>query len=430
VANRLPYGRSDLAFKDTAAVLSASVSIINTASGSVSAVIPLSDGCHSLNGIAVSPDGSFAYVSLVNARYRSTTTTIEYGWLTTNGICVIDIKDRKLVNTVLLDNVRKGFANPWDVVCADDKVFITAAGTDELCILDEFSLLKNLGAQEKDLSKDYSFARKFKKRISLSVKGPRAVAVMGKKAYVAGYFSDDIDIVDLEGDTARVTGHIGLFPDRPLAPLYRRGDALFSDAAISTGSWQSCFSCHPDGRMDGLTWDLINDGIGNPKNVKSLLLSPLTPPCMASGIRADAQVATRSGIKYILFAEPREADIMCIYEYLKSLKPVKSPHLINGQLSPSAKRGEILFGNLGCSACHPSPLYTDLKMHTVDSRGIMDDRDDYDTPSLVEVWRTSPYLHDGRFLTIEDLVRSRTHVLGRNLSKEEIADLVEFILSL
>ena len=31
-------------------------------------------------------------------------------------------------------------------------------------------------------------------------------------------------------------------------------------------------------------------------------------------------------------------------------------------------------------------------------------RPDFDTPTLIEVWRTAPYLHDGRYLTIEELI--------------------------
>ena len=43
--------------------------------------------------------------------------------------------------------------------------------------------------------------------------------------------------------------------------------------------------------------------MGNPKNTKTLLLSHQTPPCMATGIRKNAEVAVRSGVKYILFME-------------------------------------------------------------------------------------------------------------------------------
>jgi cytochrome c peroxidase len=60
--------------------------------------------------------------------------------------------------------------------------------------------------------------------------------------------------------------------------------------------------------------------------------------------------------------------------------------------------------------------------------------DKFTTPTLVEVWRTAPYIHDGRYLTIEELIVHGKHGLQNNvfdsLSKQQIDDLVEYILSL
>jgi hypothetical protein len=63
-------------------------------------------------------------------------------------------------------------------------------------------------------------------------------------------------------------------------------------AAISTGR---AVSCHPDGRSDRLNWDLLNDGVGNPKNTNSMLLAHQTPPAMSEGVRLTAEAAVRSG---------------------------------------------------------------------------------------------------------------------------------------
>jgi len=122
--------------------------------------------------------------------------------------------------------------------------------------------------------------------------------------------------------------------------------------------------------------------------------------------------------------------------YISSLKPVPSPFLVDGKLSQSALRGKALFheNRVGCFKCHPAPLYTDQKMHNVRSRGKYEYNENYDTPSLIEVWRTSPYLHDGRHVTIEELIRDGKHgnTRGRvdELTDQEIRDLAEFVLSL
>ena len=85
--------------------------------------------------------------------------------------------------------------------------------------------------------------------------------------------------------------------------------------------------------------------------------------------------------------------------------------------------------------CHPEPLYTDLLMHDVDSRGQYDRRDDFDTPTLIEVWRTAPYMHDGHYTTIKELIAKGKH--GKKgggdidkLTEQQLNDLVEFVLSL
>ena len=57
----------------------------------------------------------------------------------------------------------------------------------------------------------------------------------------------------------------------------------------------------------------------------------------------------------------------------------------------------------------------------------------FDTPSLVEVWRTAPYLHDGRAATIREVLREYNpadrHGVTSNLSDGQIDDLALYVLS-
>ena len=117
--------------------------------------------------------------------------------------------------------------------------------------------------------------------------------------------------------------------------------------------------------MDAMNWDLMNDGIGNSKNCKSLLFSHVTPPCMISGIRAHAEIAVRAGYKLIQFSDLPEEFAECVDEYLMSLKPVPSPYLVNGELSEKAKRGRKVYEKFNCDECHSGPYYTDMKMHRI-----------------------------------------------------------------
>lgn len=199
--------------------------------------------------------------------------------------------------------------------------------------------------------------------------GPRAVAVVGQRAYVANYFSDTLTVMELNGAHPQFVT-IPLGPKPQMSPE-RRGELYLHDARLCFQGWQSCASCHPaDGRVDALNWDLLNDGIGNPKNNKSLLLSFDTPPAMSLGVRETPAEAVRAGIWHILFTvqPPEVAEAMA--PYIKSLRPVASPYLVNGKLSRAAKRGKTVFHSkeTGCAKCHPGPLFTDLQSYDVATR--------------------------------------------------------------
>ena len=147
---------------------------------------------------------------------------------------------------------------------------------------------------------------------------------------------------------------------RALSPV-RQGELAFNDASLCFQGWQSCASCHSsDARVDGFNWDLLNDGLGNPKNTKSLLFAPKTPPNMALGIRANAQLAVRAGFRHILFTVPPESTAAAVDAYLESLQPIPSPWREKGPPAQAAARGRKLFEDpaVGCASCHPAgPLH-------------------------------------------------------------------------
>ena len=453
VANQLPADRADA--YDVAAVVTAIDTATNQPTG-----IRLPNGSSSLKGSCVSPDGKQAYVVHILARYQMPTTQLERGWMNTNAMTIIDTETKKIINTVLLDDINLGGANPWGVACTPDGAFVcvTHAGTRELSVIDAPALLEKLaklppnkeaasaaGAQydgsgsasvtAEDVLNDLAFLVGLRRRIKLDGSGPRGLAVVGTKAYACEYFSDTLAVAEVTPQPARVVSSIALGPT-PVLSVQRLGERNFYDASLCFQHWQSCSSCHPETRMDGLNWDLMNDGIGNPKNVKSMLLAHQTPPAMSTGIRPDAEYAVRSGITHIQFAVRPEEDAVAIDEYLKALQPVPSPHLEDGKLSAAAERGKTLFFGdaVGCAKCHPAPLYSDLASYDVGSRGKYDRRDEFDTPTLVEVWRTAPYMHDGRYTTVKQLLTEGKHGSNqggtKSLSPEQIDDLVEFVLSL
>jgi mono/diheme cytochrome c family protein len=290
-----------------------------------------------------------------------------------------------------------------------------------------------------DVPNDLAFLVDLRRRIRLLGNGPRGLAVTGTTAYVAEYFSDTLAVVDLTVQPAKATppvSQVALGP-KPELSTQRRGEMLFNDATICFQHWQSCESCHPDARVDGLNWDLMNDGLGNPKNTRSMLLAHQAGPVMSLPVRDTAETAVRAGIRHILFAVRPEEEANAIDEYLKSLQPAPSPHLVDGRLSPAAEHGKRLFfdARVGCAHCHPEPIYTDKKSYDVGSVGKCDKpTNKFNTSRLIECWRTAPYMHDGHYLTIQELLARGKHGIKpgdtNKLTDKDIEDLAEFVNSL
>jgi YVTN family beta-propeller protein len=450
VANLLPNGPANADY------VGAAVSVVDVAAGKVVKELRLPNGSGSLNDIRVSPDGKYAVVTHLIANFHLPTTQIERGWMNTNAKTIIDLATLEVLNSVLLDDADDGAANPWGIAWSADgaQVVVAHAGTHEVSVIDFPALLARLARVPRapedpksveytsistrwsDVRHDLGFLAGVRTRIKLpgSDRGPRAVVKVGTVVYTANYFSDTLTAVDLATAYPKIET-IPLGP-KPEMSAIRKGEAYFHDASICLQGWQSCSSCHPgDGRVDGLNWDLLNDGLANPKNVKSLLLAHKTPPAMSLGVRDTAQVAVRSGIRHSLFTVQPEEVAVAIDEYLKSLKPVPSPSLVQGGFSKAAGRGRLVYNRAGCGACHPPGLFTDLGQYEVGTASGFDKPDDkFDTPALIEAWRTAPYLHDGSAATLREVVTTRNldnrHGKTSGLTSQEVDDLCTYLLSL
>lgn len=450
VANLLPAGRAD------ADNVAAAVSVIDAAEARVVKQIRLPNGGGSLNDIRVSPDGRYCAVTHSLSRFFLPADQVERGWMNASALTIIDVAKLEMLNTVLLDDLDRGAANPWGVAWSPDgaNLVVTHAGTHEVSVIRFPALVEKLlklpaslerpiageygrGARIRaDVPNDLTFMSGIRTRLKLSEadRGPRAIVMAGSTAYVANYFSDTVSRFDLR--TAVVNAEPIPIGPKPQMSTARKGELYFHDATLCLQGWQSCSSCHPGGgRVDGLNWDLMNDGVGNPKNTKSLLWAHKTPPAMSLGVRGTADDAVRAGLEHILFSRQPEAVAAAIDEYLRSLQPVPSPFLAHGRLCPAARRGKLVFQKAGCAACHPPGLFTDLHQYDVGTRASFDGADDrFDTPTLVELWRTAPYLHDGSAATLRDVLTTPNpydqHGKTSGLTGQETEDLVAYLLSL
>jgi YVTN family beta-propeller protein len=416
------------------------VSLVDLTTLAIRAAVRLPTGSTNARGIAIDGKNAHAYVAHTLGRFHLPTTQLDRGWVNTNALSIIDLKTGTRIATVLLDRVMDGAADPWGVAIHPQgtKLYITLSGVHQLATIDLERLHAMIGSDPDAFANDLAalHREKIMRRVDLPAKGPRGIAISpdGRSLALAGYFSGNVIMLDSEAENPV---SISLGP-QPEPDTVRRGEIAFHDANRCFQRWLSCATCHPAARSDGLNWDLLNDGIGNPKNTRSMLLSHATPPVMSLGVRDKMETAVRAGFIHIQFTQPETGEVEAVIAYLKSLEPATSPHRQpDGSLTASAARGEAIFHreSTGCAQCHPSPLFTDLAMSDV---GTSTPRDRgtsaYDTPSLVEAWRNPPFLHDGRAATMREVFTDHNaddaHGVTSTLSPAELDDLIEYLLSL
>ncbi|BDD11100.1 hypothetical protein FUAX_35320 [Fulvitalea axinellae] len=420
VANLLPDARADI---DTVAT---DLTVIDLKKGQFIKNIALENGSNALRGINLSKDGRWVYVSHNLGRFQVPTSQLEQGWMNTSAMSIIDTENMMRVATVLLDEPENGAAGIWGIDSDGEKIYVAHSGTHDFSVIEEAPMIERLlkHNDKPSLAYDLTFLNGIRQRIKVTGNGPRQLVVNGNELIVSTYFSDTLNFFDINNEYENQT--LAMNPNLRESKA-RQGERLFNDAQYCFQGWQSCNGCHPnDARIDGLNWDLLNDGIGSPKNCKSLLLSHETPPAMITGIRASAEVAVRAGFRHIQFTQMPDEKASTVDAYLKSLKPTPSPYLVDGQLSAKAQRGKKAFEKAKCSACHNGTYFTDKRLHKV----LPDTATMLDTPTLIEVWRTAPYLHDGRARTMEDVIKVERHGILRKISKKEMEDLAEYVLSL
>ena len=419
--NFLPAQRADLD------IVASDVSIIDLANFEKIKDIKLANGSNALRGMCLTPDGKYIYVSHNLGRFQVPTSQLQQGWMNTSAFSVIDVAKQQCLGAILVDEPDRGAAGIWDINCTADKLYISHSGTHEISVIDHRAMLEKFEKYEnKDaLNYDLNFLYGLRKRIPLEGNGPREMILVDNQLIVPTYFTDVLNFLDT--NSLAVTG-VALNPER-VESAANKGEKIFNDASHCFQNWQSCNGCHPgDARTDGMNWDLMNDGVGNSKNCKSMLLSHRTGKSMITGIRASAEVAVRAGFKFIQFSEISEEQAVLVDDYLKSLKPVPSPLLVDGKLSPLAQKGRKVFEKFNCGECHSGVNFTDLKMHRIGER--VEFEAGWDTPTLREVWRTAPYLFDGRAATLRDVFKVDKHGIDKKLSEKNLDALVEYVSSL
>jgi YVTN family beta-propeller protein len=338
--------------------------------------------------------------------------------------------------------------NPWEAALSPDgkKIYTIYAGTNDM----------NLSQVIDD---DYKEMERIGSAVTVG-QNPRAVRVSpdGKTVYI--YAALDFEVGVYDANTMRRLDRVKVC-EPPKTPEWVRGKVLFSTALppLTSRRWIACASCHPDGAGDGRVWHQP-EGL---RKTPALFGLAHTHPLHWSADRDEVQdfeYTIRSKLMQGrgLYNGPlkgkelddelsgKSKDLDALAVYCNSFDFRLSPHVpAPGKLSESAERGKKLFFSeaVGCAKCHGGPYYTDsslkkpFNLHDVGTG--QDDPTEkngpkYDTPTLLGIYRTAPYLHHGKAKTLLDVLtacnKEDKHGKTSHLQKDELDDLVAFLKSL
>jgi cytochrome c peroxidase len=209
------------------------------------------------------------------------------------------------------------------------------------------------------------------------------------------------------------------------------GRRLFEDRRLSRDQSISCATCHRPDRAfsDGRTIAvgvsgrhgrrnapaLINRGYGRAffwdarvATLEEQVLKPIEDPDEMD--LSVTEAATRAGLTVDELSS-------ALATFVRSILSGNSAfdRFVNGDrmaLSDEEQRGLTVFrGQANCTACHVGPTFTDERPHNTGAawrNGAFSDigagAGSFKTPTLREVTRTAPYMHDGSLATLEDVV--------------------------
>src|SRR5215831_13772738 len=282
------------------------------------------------------------------------------------------------------------------------------------------------------------------------------------------------------------------FPaDNPFSEAKRLlGEALFHDPRLSIDGSLACASCHQpgkgfaDGKPQGrggpgralkrhtpslwnLAWASAVFWDGRARNLEEQVAGPIESPDemaqpLASVIaRLTADPAMVRAFTQAFPESPQVnganlAKAIATYERTFVSPETRFDRWIAGDehaLTPREVAGFTLFtGKAGCVKCHSGFAFTDHAFYDIglpgEDRGrgavlrLAPAEHAFKTPSLREIARSAPYMHDGSLATLEDVLRhyvsgvvdrptlSKDLTRGLKLSDAERADLIAFLRTL
>ncbi len=408
---------------------------------------------HLSESVCAVPSRSWMLTPVVKIRNQVPITQAANGWVMSGGLAITDVNTGEMLQ-MPLDEANDYFADPAGLVVdpAGGRAFIASGGSDVITVVDlermAAWLAKASPAERREAIYDLALAPEYVVARLPTGRNPRQLALSpeGSTLFVAERLEDDILLLDANQLTVR--GRIRLGDGGSDDPI-RRGERVFTSSAYTFQHQFSCRSCHPDGHMDGLSYDFDGDGIGdNLLDNRSLLGVAGTEPFKWNGKNPslDVQCGPRFA-KVLMRTEPfPPGPLQDLTTFIKSLPPARSARRGDGKLTTAQARGKAIFfatrtasgkeipHERRCSTCHRPPLYSVRLPFDVGTQGTSDTTKAFDTPHLLGVGGTAPYLHDGRAQSLEEIWTlynpDDRHGVTSDMNKIQLNDLVEFLKTL
>ena len=273
------------------------------------------------------------------------------------------------------------------------------------------------------------------------------------------------------------------------------GEKLFKDPILSANNAQACISCHQQNAsfsdpnqfstgidniqgtrnasaLINLGWNNHFNWDGSVSTLEEQAFEPVVNPIEMHDTWPNVENKLNANSEYVgLFKKAFNIDyidsnhvVMAIAQFERSLISVNSKFdkYIRGeeQLNPSELSGYAIFNSekADCFHCHGTQMFMDNSFHNngLDTEPFLDlglakvtgnssDNGKFKTPTLRNIEFSAPYMHDGRFVTLEEVIEHynsggkysstidplmKKLGVGLQLTNQEKQDLIAFLKTL
>ena len=296
-----------------------------------------------------------------------------------------------------------------------------------------------------------------------------AVAADGRTLYVHNFMDRTVAVYDISPITAHnelsvnAVATIDAVQNEKLSSTVLTGKQLFYDARdprLALDSYMSCASCHNQGGEDGRIWDFtgVGEGLRNTITLEGRAATvhgflhwsanfdeaqdfegQIRNFAGGTGLMADGDFF--AGTRSQPLGDPKtgiSADLDALAAYLASLDSfADSPYRnTDGTFSAEGESGRLVFDAKGCGDCHTPARYTDSSVGNLHDIGTLKPSSGnrlgsaltgIDTPSLISIWNTAPYLHDGSALDATEAISAHA---GLSITSTELTQLGMYLQEL